>query len=464
MATSTAVHPSVRAAFDTLIDYAGLFPPAQLEPPAAEREYLAARAGPQAWMLGRFIVPAAGLTRADLPSPVLSPSSLSRVWRRSSEVAGLRERGLNIEVLEIPLGTSRPESVKLLEEALSRCAAARYSGVCRSIRVRRRGTSRCRDDDARLARAGVGAKIRCGGLTASAFPSVEEVATFIAAAQAHGVPFKATAGLHHPVRHVDPNTGFTMHGFLNLLAAAALAPSLEPEALATIVAEEEPQRLSIRRRVVCVARSSHRRRGGCERTRRSGFVAYGSCSFAEPVDDLVALGMPAVAHRSQLGSVVTRVPPESDFPIQNLPFGVFAEGGMQRIGVAIGDEILNLHAVAEGGLFDDCCEPELLQAPVLNPLLAAGRIVWGALRERLTDLLRAGGDNRLRDAQRRSLLRETQRGARCAFRWRSATMSTFTRRSNTRRISDESFDPMLRRCYRTGDGCRSVITDARAPL
>ncbi|MGA9419580.1 MAG: fumarylacetoacetase [Candidatus Cybelea sp.] len=93
------------------------------------------------------------------------------------------------------------------------------------------------------------------------------------------------------------------------------------------------------------------------------------------------------------------VPPESDFPIQNLPFGVFAEGGMQRIGVAIGDEILNLHAVAEAGLFDDCCEPELLQAPVLNPLLAAGRIVWGALRERLTDLLRAGGDNRLRDAQ-----------------------------------------------------------------
>ncbi|MGC2406655.1 MAG: fumarylacetoacetate hydrolase family protein, partial [Candidatus Cybelea sp.] len=93
------------------------------------------------------------------------------------------------------------------------------------------------------------------------------------------------------------------------------------------------------------------------------------------------------------------VPPESDFPIQNLPFGVFADGGMQRIGIAIGDDILNLHAVAEAGLLDDCCEPELLQAPVLNPLLAAGRIVWRALRERLTDLLRAGGDNRLRDAQ-----------------------------------------------------------------
>ena len=78
------------------------------------------------------------------------------------------------------------------------------------------------------------------------------------------------------------------------------------------------------------------------------------------------------------------VAPESDFPIQNLPFGVFAHGGMQRIGVAIGDEILDLHAVAEAGWLDDCCEPELLQAPILNPLLAAGRIVWAALRERLT--------------------------------------------------------------------------------
>jgi fumarylacetoacetase len=92
------------------------------------------------------------------------------------------------------------------------------------------------------------------------------------------------------------------------------------------------------------------------------------------------------------------VSPESDFPIQNLPFGVFVRGNMQRIGVAIGEQILDLHAVSESGFLDDCCEPELLQAPVLNPLLAAGHSVWSALRERLTDLLRDGGDPRLRDA------------------------------------------------------------------
>ncbi len=88
----------------------------------------------------------------------------------------------------------------------------------------------------------------------------------------------------------------------------------------------------------------------------------------------------------------------SDFPIQNLPFGVFsAAGRLPRIGVAIGDNLLDLHELAEAGYVDDCCEPELLQAPLLNPLLAAGRMVWTALRQRLSQLLRSDGDPRLRE-------------------------------------------------------------------
>src|SRR5580704_2973789 len=84
---------------------------------------------------------------------------------------------------------------------------------------------------------------------------------------------------------------------------------------------------------------------------------------------------------------------DSDFPIQNLPFGVFkSEARLPRIGVAIGDGILDLYAVAEAALLDECCEPELLQAPLLNPLMAAGRAVWSPLRERLSRLLRRGGD------------------------------------------------------------------------
>ncbi len=93
------------------------------------------------------------------------------------------------------------------------------------------------------------------------------------------------------------------------------------------------------------------------------------------------------------------VPAGSDFPIQNLPLGVFsAGGGLRRIGVAIGDNVLDLHELAQAGYVDDCCEPELLQAPLLNPLLAAGRTLWTALRQRLSGLLRVDGDPRLREA------------------------------------------------------------------
>src|ERR1700723_2957646 len=98
------------------------------------------------------------------------------------------------------------------------------------------------------------------------------------------------------------------------------------------------------------------------------------------------------------------IAPESDFPIQNLPFGVFLRDGGARIGVAIGDQILDLSAAATAGFLGDIVEPELLQAPVLNPLLAAGSGAWRALRERLSALLRIGGDPGLRDGNLEKLL------------------------------------------------------------
>jgi fumarylacetoacetase len=75
-----------------------------------------------------------------------------------------------------------------------------------------------------------------------------------------------------------------------------------------------------------------------------------------------------------------------------------SEGSLPRIGVAIGDSLLDLNEVAQAGLLDDCCEPELLQAPLLNPLLAAGRTLWTSLRQRISWLLRSDGDPKLREA------------------------------------------------------------------
>lgn len=85
------------------------------------------------------------------------------------------------------------------------------------------------------------------------------------------------------------------------------------------------------------------------------------------------------------------VAPGSDFPLENLPYGVFAgPRGAPHIGVAIGDAIFDLHAASQAGLFEGVIAQAVLQAPTLNPLLAAGRGAWTALRERVRALLLHG--------------------------------------------------------------------------
>lgn len=86
------------------------------------------------------------------------------------------------------------------------------------------------------------------------------------------------------------------------------------------------------------------------------------------------------------------VPAGSDFTIYNLPYGAFEHHGRARLGIAIGAQILDLYALAEAGLVEGVCEPQLLTAPRLNPLLAAGPQVWKRLRLHVAALLR--GDDR----------------------------------------------------------------------
>ena len=92
------------------------------------------------------------------------------------------------------------------------------------------------------------------------------------------------------------------------------------------------------------------------------------------------------------------VAPDSDFPIQNLPFGVFVRERETtgRIGTAVGDRILDLRAVAESGLLDGACDRRLLERQRLNALFARGRETLGAVRRRLSLLLRRDGDPALR--------------------------------------------------------------------
>lgn len=303
MSTSLALRRSAHAAFESLIDYAGLFPPAGLTMSAALEEYAAAREGPHAWMLGRFIVPISrieemGERRREFPLSVLvnitlPPDADTGRWLElagESLEAAARERdgGSRIEALEVSIPPPRWQR-ETVDAPLGQLGVLLEREGLRDVPAYAE-LPRNNAPTAAAKRARLGVKLRCGGIDAAAFPSVETVAAFIAGAAEEGLRFKATAGLHHPVRHVDPATGFTMHGFVNILAAASFAPRVARETLDAIVGEEDPAAFAFED-AAFAWRDLRCNTDDLKAVRRSCFAGYGSCSFMEPVDDLTALGI-----------------------------------------------------------------------------------------------------------------------------------------------------------------------------
>ncbi|MQA25380.1 MAG: hypothetical protein GEU94_07895 [Micromonosporaceae bacterium] len=126
------------------------------------------------------------------------------------------------------------------------------------------------------------AKFRTGGLAAELFPTPEELALVIVACAQRGLRFKLTAGLHHAVRHTDPATGFTHHGFLNVLAASgAAAQGADANAVAELLALVDPLPLIEAVRPMLASP-------------RPLWVGFGTCSIPEPLDDLITLGLVSV--------------------------------------------------------------------------------------------------------------------------------------------------------------------------
>src|SRR2546430_697024 len=96
--------------------------------------------------------------------------------------------------------------------------------------------------EARAKGVAVNPKFRTGGLAAELFPTPIELAAVICACRDRDLPFKLTAGLHHAIRHADPETGFVHHGFLAILAAVLHAVHDEAEVadVAGVLAATDP--------------------------------------------------------------------------------------------------------------------------------------------------------------------------------------------------------------------------------
>ncbi len=288
-----------------LIDYAGLFPPASLSMASSVANYDAYLRSRWTWILGRFIVPVARLGEFEGGLRVLPGSSgKSSAWRLSvllgsdaeADVARIRDfnvrmasadsvRNAAIESVEVKV--ARPEEIV----RLSRIVPAELETY---FEIPLPSVSEC---IAAAASVGRRAKIRTGGETPDKFPTSADVIEFLRLCAASDVAFKATAGLHHPLRSVhrltyqgDSPSGM-MHGFLNVfLAAAFLRAGMEP-ALAIQVLEESafsslqfsPDAINWRQDKVSLREIAA--------ARKDFAISFGSCSFTEPIDDLQSLGL-----------------------------------------------------------------------------------------------------------------------------------------------------------------------------
>ncbi|HEX6871719.1 MAG TPA: hypothetical protein VF163_11530 [Micromonosporaceae bacterium] len=125
----------------------------------------------------------------------------------------------------------------------------------------------------------VAPKFRTGGLVAELFPRPNELAGVICACRDRDLPFKLTAGLHHAIRHTDPATSFTHHGFVNILAAVvAAAAGADPVAVTGWLTETDPAALA------GVLKPDLGRP-------RPLWIGFGTCSVLEPLADLRELGL-----------------------------------------------------------------------------------------------------------------------------------------------------------------------------
>jgi hypothetical protein len=295
---AATVSPVLHALLTGVVDYAGLFPPAALSMSAAAAEYAAHRSSPFGWMLGRFVAPVARLDElasayanlADAgqgawPLSVLvsaDPAGDSEAIRAFNARHGDR---LTIESVESRAATVEAINwaLPLLDDSLERYVEIPLNAP-RSLL-------------AALARHGGRAKARTGGVTADAFPPAPEVARFILGCAELDLPFKATAGLHHPLRgeqrltYESDSPSATMFGFLGVFGAAALARRGADEAMLVKVLEErDPDALAFegdtmrwRDHTIDI--------GSVSAARHELALSFGSCSFREPVEDLRRLGL-----------------------------------------------------------------------------------------------------------------------------------------------------------------------------
>ncbi|HMQ78978.1 MAG TPA: hypothetical protein PKD94_05365, partial [Ignavibacteria bacterium] len=253
--TTNHVKPiiSLKEFCGSIIDYAGLFPPASLELAQAFHNFVFYRLGEYKWMLGKFIIPARRLAElgnllddmkieGKVPLSVIGSGSdntheFSELFRKDAEeIKGFVSKypgAVSVDAFELRLPSDlfNSEDNSELIKTISGVSSSLENILGRNIPVFFE-VNLTKNYEAEIIRTvetigalnkGCGYKLRTGGTEASAFPEPEVIAFAIMTCCEFDVPMKCTAGLHHPIRHYDDEVKAVMHGFMNVFAAGILA-------------------------------------------------------------------------------------------------------------------------------------------------------------------------------------------------------------------------------------------------
>ncbi|MDZ4756263.1 MAG: hypothetical protein SGJ11_17450 [Phycisphaerae bacterium] len=289
------------------VDYAGLFPPARLDMATTVANFRSYRECPDAWMLGRLIVPVARLDEFEQHAAALLPvdggPAHDDAWGITALTAAAEDPAFAHDLVAIDRFNDR-HAERNAGSAIIDCIEVKASSAAAIDRA-----IDAMPDDlfpyfeistapdprgmiAALASLDAGAKIRTGGLAPEAHPAPADVARFVIACARAEVPFKATAGLHHPLRHDAKDVGCKQHGFLNLFIGGCLAFAgrVDEAALAQLLEDESATSFHFAGDGV-VWRDRRLTLGEIRAARDAFAHAFGSCSFTEPLADLRELGL-----------------------------------------------------------------------------------------------------------------------------------------------------------------------------
>jgi len=299
--TTAMPKESLRILLSEIIDYAGLFPPSRCSMPEAVNNYAKYKNSDFNWMLGRFVVPVSRLNEFMENARDLFSEDKTDVWHLSV----LAGEDINETLRRIEFFNQKYETqavcdaleIKILTSSqIEQIAAQIPTELTAYFEIPIRED--LPDLIATLAINKQRAKIRTGGVTVEAFPPTDAIIRFIRLCLAANVPFKATAGLHHPLRCYKPLTYETdapegmMNGFLNLfLTAGFMRLGLKSRVLENLLEDESIANFEFEDSGVSWQKKYFLDNSQLKVLRERNIISFGSCSFEEPVEDLQKINL-----------------------------------------------------------------------------------------------------------------------------------------------------------------------------